>query len=48
MIHTALIAWCPLWTVVGISSCKELEEEEIPVDSVSTDKDRRIRERWFK
>lgn len=45
---TALIAWCPLWAVFGISSCKALEEEEIPVDSVSTDKDRLIRERRFK
>jgi len=45
---TALIAWCPLWAVMAISTCKELEEEDIPVDSVSTDKDRLIRERRFK
>lgn len=44
---TALVAWCPIYTVMGISTCKG-DEEEIPVDSTSTDKDRLIRERRFK
>lgn len=45
---TGLIAWCPIWAVLNISTCKETETEEIPVNSVSTDKDKRIRERRFK
>jgi len=45
---TGLIAWCPIWAVLNISTCKETEEEEISVNSVSTDKDKRIRERRFK
>ncbi|WP_319521943.1 DUF2892 domain-containing protein [uncultured Desulfosarcina sp.] len=45
---TGLISWCPIWSVLKISSCKDTEEEEIPVNSVSTDKDKRIRERRFK
>ncbi len=45
---TALIAWCPIWSVLGLSTCKETEQESIPVNSVSTDKDKRVRERRFK
>ena len=45
---TALVAWCPISALLGLSSCKETEQEEIPVDSTSTDKDRLIRERRFK
>lgn len=45
---TGLIAWCPIWSALNLSTCKQTEEEEIPVNSVSTDKDKRIRERRFK
>ncbi|HSO20157.1 MAG TPA: DUF2892 domain-containing protein [Desulfosarcina sp.] len=45
---TALAAWCPISAVLGISTCKETEQEEIPVDSTSTEKDRLTRDRRFK
>lgn len=45
---TALAAWCPISAILGISTCREVDQEEIPVDSTSTDKDRLIRERRFK
>jgi len=45
---TAVIAWCPVTASLGISTCREEEQEEIPADTVSTDKDKRIRERRFK
>jgi Inner membrane protein YgaP-like, transmembrane domain len=45
---TAIIAWCPLYTTMGFSTCRETEQEEIPANTVSTDKDKRIRERRFK
>ncbi len=45
---TALVAWCPLTAAMGISTCRETEREEIPADTVSTDKDKLIRERRFK
>ena len=45
---TAIIAWCPLSAVLGISTCRKTEQETIPANTVSTDKDQRIRERRFK
>jgi hypothetical protein len=45
---TAIIAWCPVSAALGISTCKETDGEEIPANTVSTDKDKRIRERRFK
>jgi len=45
---TAMIGWCPVTAALGISTCREEEQEEIPADTVSTDKDKRIRERRFK
>ncbi|MBC2712960.1 MAG: DUF2892 domain-containing protein [Desulfosarcina sp.] len=45
---TAVIAWCPITAALGISTCREEEREEIPADTASTDKDKRIRERRFK
>ncbi|WP_319406802.1 DUF2892 domain-containing protein [uncultured Desulfosarcina sp.] len=45
---TAMIAWCPVTAAFGITTCREEEQEEIPVDTVSTDKDKQIRERRFK
>ncbi|MEE4114034.1 MAG: DUF2892 domain-containing protein [Desulfobacteraceae bacterium] len=45
---TAVIAWCPVTAALGISTCREAEREEIPADTVSTDKDKLIRERRFK
>lgn len=45
---TAVIAWCPITTALGISTCKETEQEEIPADTVSTDKDKLMRDRRFK
>jgi hypothetical protein len=45
---TAVIAWCPLYTAIGFSTCRETEQEEIPANTVSADKDKRIRERRFK
>ncbi|BBO70330.1 hypothetical protein DSCA_42600 [Desulfosarcina alkanivorans] len=45
---TAIIAWCPVSAALGISTCRETEQEAIPANTVSTDKDRRIRERRFK
>lgn len=45
---TAVIAWCPITTALGISTCKETEQEELPADTVSSDKDKQIRDRRFK
>lgn len=45
---TAMVAWCPVSALLGLSSCPDTEQEEIPADTVSTDKDRVIRERRFK
>ena len=45
---TAVIAWCPITTVMGISTCKVTEQEEIPANTVSTDKDKLNRDRRFK
>ena len=45
---TAIIAWCPLSAAMGFSTCRETEQEDIPANTVSTDKDKRIRERRFK
>jgi hypothetical protein len=45
---TALIAWCPISAVLGVSTCKETEPEEIPAETVSTEKDKVFRERRFK
>ena len=45
---TAVMAWCPVTAALGISTCKETDQEEIPADTVSTDKDKLIRERRFK
>lgn len=45
---TAVIGWCPITTALGISTCKETEQEEIPADTVSTDKDKLMRDRRFK
>ena len=45
---TAIIAWCPVSASLGISTCRDIEEEEIPADTVSTDKDKQIRDRRFK
>lgn len=45
---SAVIAWCPISAALGISTCREEDREDIPADTVSTDKDKRIRERRFK
>ena len=45
---TAIIAWCPVSAALRISTVQEIDEEDIPADTVSTDKDKRIRERRFK
>jgi len=45
---TAVMAWCPVTAMLGISTCKEEEREAIPADTVSTDKDKLIRDRRFK
>ena len=45
---TAVMAWCPFTAALGISTCRDEEREEIPADTVSTDKDKLIRERRFK
>jgi hypothetical protein len=45
---TVVIAWCPITAALGISTCREEEREEIPADTVSTDKDKLIRERRLK
>jgi hypothetical protein len=44
---TAVIAWCPITTALGISTCKETDQEDIPADTVSTDKNKH-RDRRFK
>jgi hypothetical protein len=45
---TAIIAWCPISAALRISTCKETEQEEIPAETVSTEKDKVFRERRFK
>ena len=45
---TAVIAWCPVTAALGFSTCREEEQEDIPADTVSTDKDKLIQERRFK
>ena len=45
---TAVMAWCPVTAALGLSTCREEEREAIPADTVSTDKDKLIRERRFK
>ena len=48
LFFTAIIAWCPITAALGISTCKEVDQEEIPVNTSGTDKDRLTRERRFK
>lgn len=48
LFFTAVIAWCPVTAALGISTCREVDQEEIPVNTAGTDKDRSIRERRFK
>ena len=48
LLFTALIAWCPITAALGISTCKEVDQEEIPVNTAGTDKDKLIRERRLK
>jgi predicted tellurium resistance membrane protein TerC len=48
LFFTAIIAWCPVSALLGISTCDEMQQEEIPAETVSTEKDSVFRERRFK
>ena len=48
LLFTAVIAWCPVTAALGISTCKEVDQEEIPANTAGTDKDKLIRERRLK
>jgi hypothetical protein len=48
LLFTALIAWCPITAALGISTCKEVDREDIPADTAGTDKDELTRQRRFK
>ena len=45
---TSVIAWCPVSAFLGLSSCPETEQEEIPAETVRTPKDDVTRQRRFK
>jgi hypothetical protein len=43
---TALVGWCPISSLMGISTCKT--DEEIPADTTAPHEDREIPDRKFK
>ncbi len=46
ILMTALVGWCPISSLMGISTCKT--DEEIPADTTASHEDREIPDRKFK